>query len=90
MLAMGTGWMQLVIAFWAIVESTVHRRVTFRASTEQRLPQNQIKDDAETVERGHQYDPKYEFSTWLLSIARHLTVDCLRKKKPASLDGLLG
>jgi len=41
------------------------------------------------LERGHQYDPKYEFSTWLLSIARHLTVDYLRKKKPASLDGLL-
>jgi RNA polymerase sigma-70 factor (ECF subfamily) len=41
------------------------------------------------LERGHQYDPKYEFSTWLLSIARHLTVDYLRRKKPASLDGLL-
>lgn len=41
------------------------------------------------LERGHQYDPKYEFSTWLLSIARHLTVDYLRKKRPASLDGLL-
>jgi RNA polymerase sigma-70 factor (ECF subfamily) len=41
------------------------------------------------LERGHQYDPKYEFSTWLFSIARHLTVDYLRKKKPASLDGLL-
>jgi RNA polymerase sigma-70 factor (ECF subfamily) len=41
------------------------------------------------LERGHQYDPKYEFSTWLFSIARHLTLDYLRKKKPASLDGLL-
>jgi RNA polymerase sigma-70 factor, ECF subfamily len=41
------------------------------------------------LERGHQYDPKYEFSTWLFSIARHLTVDYLRRKKPASLDGLL-
>ena len=41
------------------------------------------------LERGHQYDPKYEFSTWLLSIARHLTLDYLRKKRPASLDGLL-
>jgi RNA polymerase sigma-70 factor (ECF subfamily) len=41
------------------------------------------------LERGRQYDPKYEFSTWLFSIARHLTVDHLRKKKPASLDGLL-
>jgi RNA polymerase sigma-70 factor (ECF subfamily) len=41
------------------------------------------------LERGHQYDPKYEFSTWLFSIARHLTLDYLRKKRPASLDGLL-
>jgi RNA polymerase sigma-70 factor, ECF subfamily len=41
------------------------------------------------LERGHQYDPAYEFSTWLFSIARHLTVDHLRKRKPASLDGLL-
>jgi RNA polymerase sigma-70 factor, ECF subfamily len=41
------------------------------------------------LERGHQYDPKYEFSTWLFSIGRHLTVDHLRKKSPASLDGLL-
>jgi RNA polymerase sigma-70 factor, ECF subfamily len=41
------------------------------------------------LERGHQYDPKYEFSTWLFSIGRHLTVDHLRKKNPASLDGLL-
>ena len=41
------------------------------------------------LERGHQYDPKYEFSTWLFSIARNLTVDYLRRKKPASLDGLL-
>jgi len=41
------------------------------------------------LERGHQYDPKYEFSTWLFSIARHLALDYLRKKKPSSLDGLL-
>jgi RNA polymerase sigma-70 factor, ECF subfamily len=41
------------------------------------------------LERGSQYDAKYEFSTWLFSIARNLTIDYQRKKKPASLDGLL-
>ncbi len=48
-LAMGAGWMQLMIAFGAIVESALHRRVTLRASTEQGLPQNQIQDDAQAV-----------------------------------------
>lgn len=41
------------------------------------------------LERGAQYDAKYEFSTWLFSIARNLTIDYQRKKKPASLEGLL-
>ena len=55
-LAMGAGWMQLMIAFWAIVESALHRRVTLRASTEQRLAQNQIQDDAETVSNHNRDD----------------------------------
>jgi len=41
------------------------------------------------LERGHQYDGKHEFSTWLFSVARHLTIDSMRKKKMVSLDGLL-
>ena len=41
------------------------------------------------LERGAQYDAKYEFSTWLFSIARNLTIDYQRRKKPASLEGLL-
>lgn len=41
------------------------------------------------LERGHQYDPEHEFSTWLFTIARNLSIDHLRKKSPASLDGLL-
>jgi RNA polymerase sigma-70 factor, ECF subfamily len=40
------------------------------------------------LERGHQYDGKHEFSTWLYAVARHLTLDYLRKKSPVSLDGL--
>lgn len=38
------------------------------------------------LERGAQYDGKHDFSTWLFSIARNLTIDYLRKKKPESLE----
>jgi RNA polymerase sigma-70 factor, ECF subfamily len=41
------------------------------------------------LERGHQYDGKHEFSTWLYAVARNLTLDYLRKKHPVSLDGLM-
>jgi RNA polymerase sigma-70 factor, ECF subfamily len=41
------------------------------------------------LERGHQYDGNHEFSTWLFAVARNLTIDYLRKKRPASLDGLM-
>jgi RNA polymerase sigma-70 factor, ECF subfamily len=38
------------------------------------------------LERGHQYDGRHEFSTWLFTIARNLAIDQLRRKQPASLD----
>jgi RNA polymerase sigma-70 factor, ECF subfamily len=41
------------------------------------------------LERGHQYDGKHEFSTWLYAVARNLTIDYLRKQRPLSLDGLM-
>jgi RNA polymerase sigma-70 factor (ECF subfamily) len=41
------------------------------------------------LERGHQYDGRHEFSTWLYAVARNLTIDYLRKKRPISLDGLM-
>ena len=40
------------------------------------------------LERGHQYDGKHEFSTWLYAVARNLTIDYMRKKSPLSLDGI--
>lgn len=42
------------------------------------------------LERGHQYDGRHEFITWLYAVARNLTIDYLRKKHPVSLDGLMG
>src|SRR5438309_11432286 len=41
------------------------------------------------LERGHQYDGRHEFSTWLYAVARNLTIDYLRKKRPVSLDGMI-
>jgi len=34
------------------------------------------------IERGHQYDVRWKFEAWLFSIARHLTIDLVRKKSP--------
>src|SRR5271157_1422119 len=41
------------------------------------------------LERGHQFNDKYAFSTWLFTVARNLAIDHLRRKQPASLDGLM-
>jgi len=41
------------------------------------------------LERGHQYDGKHDFSTWLYAVARNLAIDYLRRKHPLSLDGLM-
>lgn len=40
------------------------------------------------LERGRQYDGKSPFETWLFAIARHLLIDGLRRRSPASLDAL--
>jgi RNA polymerase sigma-70 factor, ECF subfamily len=41
------------------------------------------------LERGHQFNEKYAFGTWLFAVARNLAIDHMRRKQPASLDGLL-
>ncbi len=41
------------------------------------------------LERGHQFNDRYAFSTWLFAVARNLAIDHMRRKQPASLDGLL-
>ncbi len=42
------------------------------------------------LERGHQYNGKHEFSTWLFAVARNLTIDQMRKRKHISLDAPAG
>ena len=41
------------------------------------------------LEKGHQYQQRWKFETWLFSIARHLTIDFRRRRQPQSLDALL-
>lgn len=36
------------------------------------------------LERGHQYNQKWKFGTWLFTIARNLFVDAMRRKNPAA------
>lgn len=40
------------------------------------------------LERGHQYNAKCKFESWLFAIARHLVIDVSRRKKMASLEDL--
>ena len=42
------------------------------------------------LERGHQFNDKYAFSTWLFAVAHNLVIDHMRRKQPSSLDGLMG
>jgi len=38
------------------------------------------------LEKGHQYDGRNRFVTWLMSIGHNVAIDYLRKRNPASLD----
>lgn len=40
------------------------------------------------LERGHQYDGRRRFETWLFAIARHLVIDRYRKQPPQGLESL--
>lgn len=40
------------------------------------------------LEKGHQYDGRNKFSSWLFSIAHNVAIDVLRKRAPASLDAM--
>ncbi len=40
------------------------------------------------LDRGHQYDGRARFETWLFTIARNLVLDLHRRKTPQSLEAL--
>jgi len=40
------------------------------------------------LEQGHRYDPRHNFVTWLLTIARNLAIDNMRRKRPDAIEDL--
>jgi RNA polymerase sigma-70 factor (ECF subfamily) len=40
------------------------------------------------LEQGHRYDPRHNFVTWLLTIARNLAIDHMRRKRPDAIEDL--
>jgi RNA polymerase sigma-70 factor (ECF subfamily) len=40
------------------------------------------------LEKGHLYDGRNRFVTWLMSIGHNVAIDYLRKRSPASLDDM--
>ncbi len=75
-----------------LIEQYQHRllRYLFYLSGSRDLAEDLFQETwLRVMERGHQYDGRHEFSTWLYTLARNLTVDTFRRKSPLSLDALL-
>ena len=73
----------------ALIEQYQHRLLRYlahmtgnQATAEDLFQETWIR----VLEKGHQYDGKSKFATWLMTIAHNVAIDHLRKKTPASLD----
>jgi RNA polymerase sigma-70 factor (ECF subfamily) len=73
----------------ALIEQYQHRLLRYlvhmtgnRAAAEDLFQETWIR----VLQKGHQYDGKSRFATWLMTIAHNVAVDHLRKRNPASLD----
>jgi len=73
----------------ALVEQYQHRLLRYllhltgnRAVAEDLFQETWLR----VLEKGHQYDGRNRFVTWLMSIAHNVAIDYLRKKSPSSLD----
>ena len=73
----------------ALIEQYQHRLLRYlahmthnQATAEDLFQETWIR----VLEKGHQYDGKSRFSTWLMTIAHNVAIDHLRKKVPHSLD----
>lgn len=76
-----------------LIEKYQHRllRYLLHLTGRRELAEDLFQDTwIRVLERGRQYDGRHEFCTWLFAIARNLAIDFMRRKQPASLDGLTG
>ena len=73
----------------ALIEQYQHRLLRYllhltgnRAVAEDLFQETWLR----VLEKGHLYDGRNRFVTWLMSIAHNVAIDHLRKRNPASLD----
>ena len=73
----------------ALIEQYQHRLLRYllhltgnRATAEDLFQETWMR----VLEKGHQYDGRSRFATWLMTIAHNVAIDHLRKRHPASLD----
>ena len=73
----------------ALIEQYQHRLLRYllhltgnRAVAEDLFQETWLR----VLEKGHQYDGRNRFVTWLMSIGHNVAIDYLRKKNPRSLD----
>ncbi len=76
-----------------LIEQYQHRlyRYLLYLTRDQQVAQDLFQDTwIRVLERGSQYSARWKFETWLLSIARNLVIDNVRRKHPTSFSELEG
>jgi RNA polymerase sigma-70 factor (ECF subfamily) len=75
----------------ALIEQYQHRLLRYlshlcgnRALAEDMFQETWLR----VLEKGHQYDGRNKFATWLFSIGHNVAIDYLRKRQPSSLDAI--
>jgi RNA polymerase sigma-70 factor (ECF subfamily) len=74
-----------------LIEQYQHRlfRYLLYLTRDPQLAQDLFQDTwVRVLERGSQYSARWKFETWLLSIARNLMIDNVRRKHPTSFSEL--
>ena len=74
-----------------LIEQYQHRlyRYLFFLTGDRALAEDLFQETwIRVMERGHQYNAKSKFESWLFAIARHLVIDVSRRKKIRSLEEL--